>query len=191
MFKKLAFILGGFALLAVAVYGIRSWVLSSRQEAEARALTRTAHWAQGPSLAARLMVDEYGPPQWVSDSRLEWFSVPPWKRIVVSDSAAGFLEHAVSYRIPPDKLPELLRFKRGLVVDPQSGELAARGESEEDNLLCLNLANDIALGKRSAVEADEFYSATIQKTGAGKSSVYMERLLFAVTLPAEAEMPLP
>jgi hypothetical protein len=191
MYKRLAAVFGGFALLAVAVYGVRLWVQNSRQEAGDRALARTAKWAQGPNLAARLMVDEYGPPQWVGDHRLEWFTIPPWKRIVVTDSAAGFLEHAVSYSVPPERSSELHRFKRGLSVDAENGELKARGESEEDNLLCLNLANDIAQGKRTAAEADEFYSSTVQKSMAGKASVYMERLLFPVTLPRETEMPLP
>ena len=191
MFKKLAIIFGGFALLAVAVYGVRIWVQNARQEAGDRALARTADWPQGPSLAARLMVDEYGPPQWVGENRLEWFAVPPWKRIVVSDRTAGFLEHAVSYRVPADKVQELQHFGRGLNVDAQNGEFAARGDSEEDNLLCLNLASDIALGKRSAAEADEFYRDTVRKTMAGKSSPYMERILFEVIQPHEAEMPLP
>jgi hypothetical protein len=191
MLKKLAIVLGGFAVLAAAVYGVRTWVRSSRQEAGNRALAQTATWGQNPSLAASLMVDEYGPPQWVAAGRLEWFAVLPWKRIVVTNAPAGFLEHAVSYRIPPEKLPELRRFGRGLSVDAQNGEFSARGESEEANLLCLNLASDIAQGKRTAKQAQEFYRATIQKSMAGKSSPYMERLLFAVILPSETEMPLP
>ena len=191
MFKKLAIVFGGFALLAIAIYGTQVWVEHSRKAASDQALAQVADWDQGSNLAARLMVDEYGPPQWVAKDRLEWFAIPPWKRIVVSKAAAGFLEHAVSYRIPPDKLPEMLRFGRGLSVDVTNGELTARGESEETNLLCLNLANDISLGKRTAAEADRFYRDTVRMSRSGKSSPYLERVLFAVTVPREAEMPLP
>ena len=191
MLKKLAVVVGGLALLTVAVYGVRSWVRSSRREAADRALARTADWAQGPSLAASLMVQEYGPPQWVGDDRLEWFMALPWKRISVSDTPAGFLEHAVSYRIPQEKLAELRRFGRGLSVDAQNDEISARGESEEGNLLCLNLANDIALGKKTAAQAGEFYRLTIRESMSGKSSPYMERLLFKAEMPAEAQMPQP
>ncbi len=189
MFKKLGVIFGGFALLAVAVYGVRLWVQSSRTEAGDRALAQTADWGQGPSLAARLMVDEYGPPQWVGEGRLEWFTVPPWKRIVVTNSTSGFLEHAVTYRIPPEKLPELRRFHRGLSVDMENGELAARGESKEDNLLASTSPTTSRWARGPRRRPIEFYENTIRKSMAGKASIYMERLLFAVTLPREAEMP--
>ncbi|MCX5797605.1 MAG: hypothetical protein NTY77_19110 [Elusimicrobia bacterium] len=191
MFKKLATVAAGALLLALAVYGARLWVQGARRDAGARALAQTAGWPEGPSLAARLMVEEYGPPQWASAGRLEWFVVPPWKRIVVRSSPAGFLEHAVSYSIPRDRLPALLSFGRGLRFDPEQGELAASGDSEEHNLLCLNLASDIARGKMTADQARRFYDDTLRKSYAGKSSPYLERLLFAAPLWPEAELPLP
>jgi hypothetical protein len=85
----------------------------------------------------------------------------------------------------------LRRFGRGLSVDAQNDEISARGESEESNLLCLNLANDIALGKKTAAQAGEFYRLTIRESMSGKSSPYMERLLFKAEMPAEAQMPQP
>ena len=124
-------------------------------------------------------------------SRLEWTTIPPWKRIEVFDTAAGFLEHTVSCSIPLQRLPELSSFGWGLNVNARNGEFTARGDSEENNFLCLNLANDIVRGKRTAGEAREFYRDTIRKSMAGKSSIYMERLLFSGTLSNAAEIPQP
>ena len=143
------------------------------------------------ALAARLMVEQYGPPQWASAGQLEWASAAPWKRIVVRGRGRGFLEQAVCYRVPQDRMDALQDFGRGLRPDLERGELSATGESEEGNLLCLNLANEVALGKLDAQGAGRLYDQTLRKSYAGKSSPYLERLLFGVSLPQDGVLPLP
>jgi hypothetical protein len=191
MLRKFATAATALMLATLAVYGARLWVQDERRTAGDRALRATAAWPEGAALAARLMVEQYGPPQWSSAGQLEWSSAAPWKRIVVRGRGQGFLEQAVGYRVPHEKLAALLEFGRGLRPDLARGELAAFGESEESNLLRLNLADDIAQGRMSAEQAGRAHEDTLRKAYAGKSSPYLERLLFATTLPPEPEPPLP
>jgi hypothetical protein len=46
------------------------------------------------------------------------------------------------------------------------------------NFLALNLVDEIATGARSVEDARDFYSKTARLSKAGKSSAYMEGLLF-------------
>jgi hypothetical protein len=50
---------------------------------------------------------------------------------------------------------------------------------EEANFLALNLANDVATGKKSAEEARETYAQTIKALMAGKPDPYVQKLQFA------------
>ncbi|MBI5240295.1 MAG: hypothetical protein HY926_07460 [Elusimicrobia bacterium] len=191
MFRKLATAAAALMLATLAVYGAHLWVQSERRMAGDRALLMTASWPEGAALAARLMVEQYGPPQWASAGQLEWASAAPWKRIVVRGRGMGFLEQAIVYRLPQDRLGELWSFGRGLRPDLERGELAVTGESEEYNLLCLNLANDIALGRMNAEQARKVHDDIVRKSYAGKSSPYLERLLFGTALPDEGVLPMP
>ena len=191
MLRKLATAAAALMLAALAVYGAHLWVQSERRMAGDRALSLTESWPQGAALAARLMVEQYGPPQWASAGQLEWASAAPWKRIVVRGRGRGFLEQAVCYRVPQDRMDALQDFGRGLRPDLERGELSATGESEEGNLLCLNLADEIALGKLDAAQAGRLHDDILRKSYAGKSSPYLERLLFGTSLPQDGVLPLP
>ena len=191
MFRKLATAAAALMVAALAAYGAHLWVQSERRMAGDRALSLTETWPEGAALAARLMVEQYGPPQWASAGQLEWASAAPWKRIVVRGRGRGFLEQAVMYRVPQERLQALQDFGRGLRPDPERGELAAAGESEEGNLLCLNLADEIALGKLDAAQAGRLHDDILRKSYAGKSSPYLERLLFGTSLPQDGVLPLP
>jgi hypothetical protein len=151
----------------------------------ARAIQESSRWPESPRLLARLMIDEYGPPQRVSADRLEWEARWPWKRISVDAAwATRPLEQVVDYYVPDSQLAELSRFAHGLAVYADRGELAARSDSEELNRLALNLADDILTGRRTPEEAGRFFERSVQLSAAGKSSPYLQRLRFEVT-PAE------
>ena len=77
-----------------------------------------------------------------------------------------------------DSLEDLSRFDIKLDVDARYSELSSRSESEAMNFLVLNLAHEIVSGKRSAMEARQFAAKTVRLSAAGKSSRYLERLLF-------------
>ena len=91
-----------------------------------------------------------------------WHHNGPWKRTVLLNQGVphhfpkphiDILQQTVEYRIPPAKVNELVEFDGSLVVDRTRGELSARCDSEESNLLAINLAHEIISGKRDVKSA--------------------------------------
>jgi hypothetical protein len=165
--------------LGLGVYGARQWVSINRAQGEAEAVEQASGWSPTAKLVADLMIERYGPPQEISSFRLQWNGVLPWKNIIIQDEQQAPLQQIVTYHVPADKIDELMKFSHGPLVYPDENELVARGDSEEINRLSLNLADDIATGRKSAEEADRFFQMTVMLQAAGKSSPYLERLLFA------------
>ena len=176
-------------LFVVAVYGAHRLDIRVRAQEEARALDQTGRWPSLPRLLARQMIEKYGPPQAILADRLRWNSQRPWTRISVFDAEASPLEQVVAYDGPAYKLEKSVLFPYGSRAYAFNGELAARSNGEELNRLCLNLADDIARGRRTPEDARRFYLRTIDLAVSGKSSPYMERLLFEV--PPEETVPHP
>lgn len=137
-----------------------------------------SQWPELAQLAARVMLEKYGPPQEVSEMSLSWRAPAPWKRFVVHKDEVAPLEQAVGYAVPSGKVAALLKFGHGLDIRPNEGVLAARGDSEAHILLALNLANDIANGTMTPAQAEGFYAKAVSLEVAGKSSPYTQHLLF-------------
>lgn len=136
-------------------------------------------WHDGPRRAAELMIERYGPPDTIAPVLATWRGRTPWKWIAVhGDSPDSYLEHAVGYRVPPAAVDALIAFGHGIRFNPDNEEMSARSNSESLNYLALNLADEIAAGKRSPLEAGDFYVRTARSAAAGKSSPYLERLRF-------------
>jgi hypothetical protein len=119
-------------------------------------------WPPRPRLAAYRMISRYGAPAEVSPSQLVWHHEPPWKRIVVMRDEiphhgpsphVDYLAQTLDYRVPTRKVDDLAAFDGSLHVDRTAGELTARCNSEAKNLLVLNLAHDIVIGRRSELDA--------------------------------------
>jgi hypothetical protein len=89
------------------------------------------------------------------------------------------LEQTVAYSVPADKRKALAAFSDRVRVSRDGSELAARTTSEELNFLTLNLADEVLKGSRSPEEAQRFYENTMQFSISGKSSRYMQGLIFA------------
>jgi len=146
-------------------------------------------WPELPQKSAQKLLEKYGPPDEVSASMLLWHNKGPFRRIVVFREEiphefprphSDLIYHEVDYRVPLDRFDDLARFDGSLKPDRTAGRLGVRGESEEMNLLSLNLANDVIRGKRSVESARKFLARTDALAQAGKSSPYMESLLFRV-----------
>jgi hypothetical protein len=178
-------------VVAAGLFGWRQWSAVQRARAANRALALTSGWFPAARLAAREMISRYGPPQEVSSFELRWHGPSPWKRIVVQNEPEAPLEDVVTYYVPPDKLPALTRFPHGLRVYAAEGALSARSDRESLNLLALNLANDIATGNLTPEEANSFFVRTRLLQESGKSSSYMERLLFEPGLKPDYAYPPP
>lgn len=91
-----------------------------------------------------------------------------------------YLEQTISYRVPADKLADISSFDPNVKVDAVRGEISSRAETEGQNFLALNLADEIVNGKRTASDAKAFFDKTAHLTSAGKSSDYMKGFMFPV-----------
>lgn len=152
-------------------------------------------WPAASQEAARAMIERYGRPDGVLDRMLVWYDRGLWNRVIVYRIEErdefpvphiDYVENTVNYPVPPHKVADLLRFDRAIVVDSVHGTLSAQGASEAENTLALNLADEIMRGKRSVSSAQSFLKETVAREAAGKSSPYMERLLFTPLRKKEA-----
>jgi hypothetical protein len=142
-------------------------------------------WPAYSALAARAMMEEYGPPDEIDAVHLAWSDNGPWLRTVVYRvatwpySSQEVLEQTVGTEVPQRKWPALAGFGHGVAYDARNQELTAVSSSEEENFLALNLAHRIAQSRMTARAADRLYAKIMAESMAGKSSRYLKGLLFA------------
>ncbi len=145
-------------------------------------------WPQASQTAAKQMIDRYGSPDVVSSQVLSWKEKAPFRKVSVMRDGIRHLfpsEHQdvitqeINLQVPIDKVSDLARFDGSIIIDRTKGTVAARSDSEANNLLALNLANDIITGKRDVESARRFFSDTAAKALSGKSSDYTSKLLFS------------
>lgn len=125
------------------------------------------NWPEQSREAASLVIDKYGEPDEVTETRLTWHEPGPWKRMVASkrfhehnfpvphiDAIQSFLD----YHVPAEKVGALAEFDGSVIVDRTAGEVSARCHDEEANLLALNLMHDIVAGTKDVGEARQYYA---------------------------------
>ncbi len=146
-------------------------------------------WPQPARDAARALTAKYGRPDEISPDALVWNSNGPWKRTIVHRLAwphytymtdKDFVENVIGYGTPDDKVAELTRFDKKVEADQSTAELSSRSESEAMNCLALNLADEIVRDKRGFADARAFYKKVSRLAAAGKSSPYLNGLMFEV-----------
>lgn len=145
------------------------------------------NWPEPQRTVAQQMIDKYGPPNEATATKLFWHRNGPWKLTEITSDAVAhnfpaphtdFLTQVIDYRVPPEKIPDIVRFDGSIYVDRTKGEVAARCDAEAANVLGMNMVHEIVTGKRTCEEARE---ATAQNTVAytmGRNAPYAERLLF-------------
>ncbi len=101
------------------------------------------------------------------------------------------LEQFIDYRAVPDKLDELARYDGSVIVERSKGEMSARCDKEEMNFLAINLANDVATGKRSVDDARKFYAMTAMAFMKGEKSPYVQKFVFTVPTGGTADPDMP
>jgi hypothetical protein len=148
---------------------------------------RIEDWPEESREAARLVIDQYGEPDEVTETQLTWHKPGPWKRIVASNA---FYQHSfpaphidsvqsfIDYRVPVDKFTQLAEFDGSVVVERTAGEVSARCHDEQANFLALNLMHDIVTGAKSVHEAREYYAREFADFRHKKPTPYMEGLRF-------------
>jgi len=146
-----------------------------------------ANWGAASRRAAQAMLEKYGQPDEASDSQLVWHNTGAFQKTIVYKEELrhnfpspheDVLEQFVEFRFPTDKYNDLARFDGSVHADRTAGLLSARGASEPDNYAALNLAHDIALGRRDAANARAALVRVHRLTLSGKKSPYTQGLLF-------------
>jgi hypothetical protein len=142
------------------------------------------------------MIRKYGAPDEATPRILRWHGNGGWKRSILYREEVphnfpmphtDLLEQVIDYRVPPDKFDELAAYDGSVIVERTKGELSARCDKEEMNLLALNLANDIVTEKRSVEEARQFYAQTAMAFKQGRKDPYTLRLQFQVPQSGTAD----
>ncbi len=199
--RTLAAGLGVLALCALSAPA--ELPLMDRPEAKTSASVQTpettiTQWPGVSQSEARVLIAKYGEPNSFDENSLVWFDNGEWRKTVVYRKAPqslmglhgrDILEQTIAYNVPDQKLPELKRFDERIKYDKASGEISARSENENLNYLALNLADEIATDKRTAQEARDFYKKTVSLSQSGKSSGYMDGLLFQDAKKAAPSIP--
>lgn len=160
--------------------------------------TTIQDWPGVSQSQARMLIAKYGEPNGFDENSLVWYDNGEWRKTVVYRKAPqsfmglhsrDILEQTVAYEVPDAKLADLKRFDDRIKYDKASGEISARSENENLNFLALNLADEIVSDKRSPQEARDFYRKTVELSQSGKSSAYMEGLLFQPVKKAAPSIP--
>lgn len=146
-------------------------------------------WPQASQMAAKMMMEQYGPPAETTESMLIWNKTGPWKRTIIYNYEVqhnfpgphtDVMQQFIDYRVPPDMVDELAEFDGSVVVNRTNGEISARCDLEAANFLALNLAHQVATGKLSVEAARKMYGEQITAKKAGQPAPLTERLDFTV-----------
>lgn len=151
--------------------------------------TELSDWPEASRKAAKKMIEKYGAPAEQTASLLLWNETGPWKRSIVYKEEVphdfpmphtDVLEQFVDMKVPTDKVDELAKYDGSVIVERTKGEISARCDKEEANLLAINLAKEIIDGKKTVDTARTSYHDAIMKMMAGTPPPIMQKLQFTV-----------
>jgi hypothetical protein len=146
------------------------------------------NWPKELQSQARYLIEKYGAPSSSDANSLVWMNNGPWRKTILHRE--GFtkammgknrdhLEQVVAFAVPEDKIADLQRFDKRISVNQATDEVSSHADTESMNYLALNLADDIVKGERTVQGARAFYRKTKMLEKTGKSSPYLDGLLFA------------
>lgn len=144
-------------------------------------------WPDKTQEVANTMMTKYGAPNEVTGTMLVWHNNGPWKKTIIHKEPVqhlfpmphvDLLEQFVEYSVPADKFDELAMYDGSVVVARTVGEMSARCDKEEANFLALNLAHDVATGKKSVEDARAYYAKAIKEMMQGQMDPYLQKLHF-------------
>ncbi|MGQ0640896.1 MAG: hypothetical protein ACT4P6_09050 [Gemmatimonadaceae bacterium] len=146
-----------------------------------------AGWPAKPKEAATKLIAKYGQPDASSDRMLVWYDKGPYMKIALHRDEqphqfpaphTDFLTQTVKYRVPVDKVDDVVAYDGSVWWHRTRGELSAQCDMEELNNLALNLAHDVATAKRTVEDARAFYGKTAMEFKQGKNNEYTTGLMF-------------
>ncbi len=151
-----------------------------------------ATWPDASKKAVMATMDKYGEPSGVTPMMIIWENSGPYKRTIAYKEPVqhdfpmphpDVLETFINYEVPEDMVDELAMYDGSVILERTKGEMSARCDQEPLNILALNLAHEIATGKRSVEEARKFYGEQAMAFKNKQSAPYTQRLMF--TPPAD------
>jgi hypothetical protein len=147
----------------------------------------TSSWPLASRMAVKEIIDKYGKPDGVTAEELIWLNKGVWKKICItkSESKHSFpVEHTdmmttvINYKVPQDKMDDLGQFDGSVTFDRTQGTLSARCDQEANNLLAINLAHDIIMGKKTVQQARTAFAVVVKEKMNGVNPAYMRKLSF-------------
>ena len=160
----------------------------------------TSSWPDGTKEVIKKTIAKYGAPQEATASMLVWHNNAPWKRTIIykEEVAHDFpmahvdvMQQFIDFRVEPDKYDEMAKYDGSVVLERTNGEMSARCDKEEANFLAINLAHDVAHGKRTPDAARKYYANAVKQSMAGKMDSYMQKLQFDVPRDNTADKDMP
>ncbi len=193
--RKTIFVLGALTIGAAGLSGCTTATYSPAGVSQMGVSTDMASvqrlvagWPEASRMAAMDMMQKYGPPQEVTASMLMWRNNGPWKWTRVSRETIphsfpmphpDLLEQAIDYRVPLGKYDDLARYDGSVIVERTKGEISARCDKEGANFLAINLAHDVATGRRGVEQARSYYASAMKRFMSSKQmDPYMQRIQF-------------
>ncbi len=146
-------------------------------------------WHVVPRKLAQRLIQKYGAPNEATSSRLIWFNNDIWKRTVVfrDEIAHNFpsphtdiLMQTINYKVPVAALCDLGSLDGSLIVNRTAGELSAYCDSEDMNVLALNMAHNVITGAMTVARARKTMTDNSAAYLVGGEAPYMEKLLFDI-----------
>jgi hypothetical protein len=135
------------------------------------------------------MLDQYGPPNEATPTKLFWYNNGPWKRTIVTSDIlihnfpaphSDYITQWIDYKVPVEMYDAIARYDGSCLVDRTAGEAGARCDSEAANTITLNLMHEIITGQSSVEEARKAYADSMMAYTMGRPAPYAEQLQFAV-----------
>ena len=160
----------------------------------------TSSWPDGTKEVIKKTIAKYGAPLEATASMLVWHNNAPWKRTIIykEEVAHDFpmahvdvMQQFIDFRVEPDKYDEMAKYDGSVVLERTNGEMSARCDKEEANFLAINLAHDVAHGKRTPDAARKYYANAVKQSMAGKMDSYMQKLQFDVPRDNTADKDMP
>jgi hypothetical protein len=164
-------------------------MITDLSNAESWVQRHLAGWPEARQRLAAALVAKYGPPQETTARELIWGEKRPWKRMVLHrmgvkhnfpSAHEDVLEQTVNYRVPIQKASDLLEYNGSLVIDCTRGELSVHCDSEPQNTIALNIADDIVTGNRTVDEGAAYHAQMIRALQTHVEEIYTRELKFKV-----------
>lgn len=127
-------------------------------------------WDEEAVEVVQPVLDEYGDPDEAVPSRLIWHHEDddaPWKETVMfRDSVPhnfpvehpDYLEQSIDLQIPTDQYDEVATYDGSVMLERTKGEVSARCDKEEMNLLAINLTYELVNSDMTVEDARRAYA---------------------------------